>query len=233
MENVIAKLPFLIAGMAWLLGAAEAPNVSGEWSVVVRTSLGTYRFRSNMTQRGEELRGSAIGEINSAQLTGTIHGNDLKLSFQYEFNGSRIPMTFLGEVSGDSIKGTIAGFPGDWSATRIASAAEAPNAAASPVMDLGINGTWQFQVKTQHATSYPVFTFKQQGTKVVGNCVGAFGEALVTGSVNGHRLMLSLNAMTWDADVVVTYKGIVQGSVMNGVLQLGDQGSGTWTARRR
>ena len=92
-----------------------------------------------------------------------------------------------------------------------------------------VTGTWVFQVETSAGAGSPTFTFKQEGEKLTGKYSGQLGNAEVSGTVKGHQIEFSFTV-----DVgKVTYTGTIEGSAMKGKVELGDQASGTWTAKRK
>jgi hypothetical protein len=92
-----------------------------------------------------------------------------------------------------------------------------------------VTGSWVFQVETSAGSGAPTFTFKQEGEKLMGKYSGQLGEADISGTVKGNQIEFSFTV-----DVgKVTYTGTIEGGTMKGKVELGDQASGTWTAKRK
>jgi hypothetical protein len=93
-----------------------------------------------------------------------------------------------------------------------------------------VSGTWVFQVETSGGSGSPTFTFKQEGEKLTGKYSGQFGEADIKGTVKGNQIEFSFTA---EGLGVITYSGTIESGAMKGKVNLGDQASGTWTAKRK
>lgn len=93
-----------------------------------------------------------------------------------------------------------------------------------------VTGTWVFQVETSGGAGSPTFTFKQEGEKLTGKYSGQFGEADIKGTMKGNQIDFSFNA---EGLGVITYSGTFENGAMKGKVNLGDQASGTWTAKRK
>jgi hypothetical protein len=110
---------------------------------------------------------------------------------------------------------------GSWSAKR---------AAVPPAVDVA--GTWAVEVETAQGTGTPTFTFKQEGAKLSGQYRGLFGEAPVTGTLNGNAIAFSVDVTAEGNNVRVTYSGIVERDSMTGTVKFGDLGEGTFKGSR-
>ena len=93
-----------------------------------------------------------------------------------------------------------------------------------------VTGTWVFQVETSGGSGSPTFTFKQEGETLTGKYSGQFGEADIKGTVKGNQIEFSFNA---EGAGKITYSGTIENGTMKGKVNLGDQASGTWTAKRK
>ncbi len=101
------------------------------------------------------------------------------------------------------------------------------SAAAQDKID--VSGTWVFQVETSAGSGSPTMTFKQQGETLTGKYSGQLGDAELKGTVKGSQIQF-----TFDPGVgVVIYTGTIENGAMKGKVELGDQASGTWTAKRK
>jgi hypothetical protein len=94
---------------------------------------------------------------------------------------------------------------------------------------IDVSGTWVFQVETSAGSGSPTITFKQQGETLTGKYSGQLGDAELKGTVKGNQIQF-----TFDPGVgVVIYTGTIENGTMKGKVELGDQASGTWTAKRK
>ncbi len=94
---------------------------------------------------------------------------------------------------------------------------------------LDITGSWAFSVETSAGAGSPAMTFKQEGETLTGKYSGQLGEADLKGTVKGNKLEFSFEA----GGGVVVYTGTIEKDSMSGKVNLGDQASGTWTAKRK
>jgi hypothetical protein len=127
---------------------------------------------------------------------------------------------------------------GDFSAKRAGdSAAPAPSSpapAAAAADKTDVSGAWAFAVETPAGSGTPTFTFKQEGEKLTGQYKGAFGEAPLTGTVKGNKIDFSIKITAQGQETTISYTGTVEkDGTMKGTVNLGDIGSGTWTAKRQ
>ena len=88
--------------------------------------------------------------------------------------------------------------------------------AAEDKVDL--TGTWVVTIEIAGQTGAPEFTFKHKGDKLTGKYKGQFGEADVTGKVDGSKVM---------------YTGKIKNDVMKGKADYAGQATGEWTAKRK
>ncbi|MBL8206543.1 MAG: hypothetical protein JNM09_20075 [Blastocatellia bacterium] len=94
---------------------------------------------------------------------------------------------------------------------------------------VNVTGAWVFQVETSAGSGSPTITFKQDGETLTGRYSGQLGEADLKGTVKGNQIQFS-----FDPGVgVVVYTGTIENGTMKGKVELGDQASGTWTAKRK
>jgi hypothetical protein len=75
-----------------------------------------------------------------------------------------------------------------------------------------------------------VFTFKQEGEKLSGTYKGQFGEAKVTGKVQGKDVEFSFEPQEGSK---IVYKGTIDGETMKGTADYAGQASGDWTGKRK
>ncbi len=94
---------------------------------------------------------------------------------------------------------------------------------------IDISGNWAFSVETSAGAGSPSFTFKQNGETLTGKYNGQLGEADLNGTVKGNKIEFSFEA----GGGLVVYTGTIEKDSMSGKVSLGDQASGTWTAKRK
>ncbi len=92
-----------------------------------------------------------------------------------------------------------------------------------------MTGTWNLSVITPRGPGRPDFTLKQEGSKLTGNYSGTFGEAPVTGAVQGRNFEMKYK-MGGRTDV---YKGKVDGNQMSGNIDFGGLETGTFTGEKK
>lgn len=105
------------------------------------------------------------------------------------------------------------------------------SAAAALAADekIDVAGTWNVEIDIGGQQGMPVFTFKQEGGKLSGTYKGQFGEAPVTGKIEGKNIEFSFE--TQGAKIV--YTGTVDKDTMKGTADYGGQASGEWRAKKK
>lgn len=94
---------------------------------------------------------------------------------------------------------------------------------------IDVTGDWIFAVETSAGSGAPTFTFKQEGETLTGKYKGQLGEADVKGTVKGDKIEFAFEVSAG----LVVYSGTIEKGTMKGKVSLGDQASGTWTAKRK
>lgn len=95
---------------------------------------------------------------------------------------------------------------------------------------INVTGAWLFTVETSAGSGSPSFTFKQEGETLTGKYNGQFGEADIKGTVKGNKIEFSFDV---EGAGKITYSGTIEKDTMKGQVNLGEQASGTWTAKRK
>jgi hypothetical protein len=106
----------LVSLMIACAAVADTPaNVSGVWEVSVTGASGKASQTISLKQDGAKITGTFKGPRQSGNIDGTVDGNNIKFHVT-----ARIPLDYLGTVSGDAMKGTMSGRGqnGDWTAQR-------------------------------------------------------------------------------------------------------------------
>lgn len=103
-------------------------------------------------------------------------------------------------------------------------AAGAPKGSA-----VDMTGTWQFDVVSPGGSGSPTFELQQEGATLTGTYTGAFGQAPLTGVVQDKAFELRFISM--GAEIV--YTGHVDGNSVEGEVDFGGQGEGTFKGRKQ
>jgi hypothetical protein len=92
-----------------------------------------------------------------------------------------------------------------------------------------ISGKWTGNVVLDAGSGSPTLEFKQDGEKLTGNYHGTFGDAPLTGTVKGNKVVFSFGNEAAKA----TYTGTLEGDKkMSGTVEYGELGKGTFTATK-
>jgi hypothetical protein len=86
--------------------AADA-NVAGKWNMTVTSQAGTGNPVFDLKQDGSNVTGTYKGALGEAQVTGTVSGNDLTLSYKISAQGQELAVTYTGKVEGDAVSGKV------------------------------------------------------------------------------------------------------------------------------
>jgi len=97
--------------------------------------------------------------------------------------------------------------------------------------EVDLTGTWEVHIEAQGQTGMPTFEFKQEGAKLTGRYQGNFGEADVTGTVDGTAVEFSF---VIQGESKVVYTGTIEkDGTMKGKADYAGQATGEWTAKRK
>jgi hypothetical protein len=239
MNRCLLLILFAVACAIPIMGQSGA--AAGTWDVTLNSPQGTFNVQINLKQDGEKLSGVVKGQRGELPLEGTLKGKDVTLKWTTKYQENDLPITLSGALDGSTMKGNadFGGFAqGDFSAKKggdsTASAPGSPAPAAPTGDKTDISGAWAFQVETPAGSGTPTFTFKQEGEKLTGQYKGQFGEAPLTGSVKGNKIDFSIKVQAQGQEGTIKYTGTVEkDGTMKGTVDLGEIGSGTWTAKRQ
>lgn len=105
--------------------------------------------------------------------------------------------------------------------------------AASGLADQqGPAGEWRVQFATPLGQRMVMMTLNQSGSKLTGHVTDEYGEYPLEGRFEGTRVTAVWSVYDDGKMLEITLKGTLDGSVINGVAQLGDAGEGPLVARR-
>lgn len=87
--------------------AALAHDITGKWTFDVQTDAGSGSPTFVFKQSGEKLAGTYSGLFGSAELTGTVKGDDIEFSFEAAAEGQKAKVVYKGKIQADgTMKGT-------------------------------------------------------------------------------------------------------------------------------
>ncbi len=86
---------------------ALAADVSGTWTMSLESPNGAVAASLTLKQEGDKVTGTYHGPRNEAPATGTLNGNDLKLSAEINAGGQSIPLVITGKIAGDKLEGSL------------------------------------------------------------------------------------------------------------------------------
>jgi hypothetical protein len=98
-----------------------------------------------------------------------------------------------------------------------------------------LTGKWLFSVTTDAGTGTPTVTLRQTGDSLSGHYSSqTFGEIDFKGTIKDDAFHFAFTANVQGTTLTVTYKGIVETAVaLKGSVDLGGQGTGTFTAKKQ
>jgi hypothetical protein len=108
-------------------------------------------------------------------------------------------------------------------------AAALPAAAA----DAGVSGKWKMTSKSPRGERVSEITMEQTGEKLVVTSKNRQGEEVKSeGTVKGAEITWSSKRQTPMGEMVITFKGKIDGKTMSGTTEFGQGGTGEWKAER-
>lgn len=117
----------------------------------------------------------------------------------------------------------------------LAAAMALPTPAFSQEQKTDVTGKWLFSVTTDAGTGTPAVTLKQSGDSLSGHYSSElFGEIDFKGTIKDNSFSFAFPVTVQGATFTVTYKGTVETAVaLKGSVDLGGQGTGTFTAKKQ
>jgi hypothetical protein len=110
----------LVFGLALTAGIYAQSSVAGVWDLSINGPEGAITAAATLKQDGEKVSGSIESPQGTADLSGTIKGKVLNMSFTIAGPNGSLDIKVNGEVDGTSMKGIIDFGMGmaDFTATR-------------------------------------------------------------------------------------------------------------------
>ena len=106
--TVLAAVVVLCGASFVSAGQAAKTEVTGKWVFAVETGAGSGTPTMTLKQDGEKLTGHYSGQLGEADLTGTVKGSDIKITFTADVQGNAINCVYTGTVeSKDAMKGKV------------------------------------------------------------------------------------------------------------------------------
>jgi hypothetical protein len=96
----------LVLPLLGVVSAFAQANAAGEWAVMFIAPSGPMEFVMYINQEGTRLSGRLTSDTGEFPLTGTLEGNQIKISWSLPERGAILAITFTGKIDGDSIEGT-------------------------------------------------------------------------------------------------------------------------------
>ncbi len=88
--------------------APASAQIAGEWTVSIEFAASRGTHTLILQQDGSDIKGVHQGDFLSRDLSGSLHGNSVKLTSSIgEQHGAALTYTFTGTVTGDSMAGDL------------------------------------------------------------------------------------------------------------------------------
>lgn len=106
-------------------------------------------------------------------------------------------------------------------------------AGAALAQQPGLTGSWQLEISSPQGKRTRTMVLTQDGTQVAGTYRSDRGEVPVTGTIDGDSFTLTVKVHGQDQqELVMEYRGRVQGDALQGRLMMGRRGEVDFTGRR-
>jgi uncharacterized pyridoxal phosphate-dependent enzyme len=112
-EKIVAERVYEVLSTRRTLKPVEplsppATDVSGPWTIDIQFAADRSAHTLDFLQQGHRLTGTHRGDFTARELVGTIDGNTVKFDTSpAEFHGDNLEFSFSGNVTGDSMSGSI------------------------------------------------------------------------------------------------------------------------------
>lgn len=87
--------------------AGAQGNVAGAWELAINGPQGMITAGATLKQDGDKLTGTINSPQGDAEMTGSIQGNTMTLTFSIAGPDGPLEIKLDGEVSGDTVKGLL------------------------------------------------------------------------------------------------------------------------------
>ena len=94
----------LLIVLAWSALALLGADISGTWAASVRLDAGSGTATFVFKQAGDALTGTYSGTLGTAEVKGTVKGNQVEWSFD---NADAGKISYKGTLEGATMKGTV------------------------------------------------------------------------------------------------------------------------------
>ncbi|MBM0108558.1 hypothetical protein JM946_27815 [Steroidobacter sp. S1-65] len=106
------------------------------------------------------------------------------------------------------------------------------SAAVRAEEDRDVAGRWALTIRSEAGVQRPQLDLRQQRNQLLGTYADEFGKADVTGTIDGEEIVFRLRVEVPDYPLIVTFTGTLGKDTIQGDVQFGDIGKGTFTATR-
>jgi hypothetical protein len=97
----------VVIGLMFGAVASAQTNVSGAWDLAINGPEGPINATATLKQDGEKVTGSIDTPAGPAELTGTLKGKTLNVSFSINGPNGPLDVKVNSEVDGASMKGIV------------------------------------------------------------------------------------------------------------------------------
>ena len=108
MKTFLAAISFAIAAIGAGGAAAQAPDITGQWSASFETQIGTQNYTSDFVVKDSVLTGHAKSNLGEGDLSeGKVNGDTVTFTENLKMEGMDLRIDYKGKiVSADEIKFT-------------------------------------------------------------------------------------------------------------------------------
>jgi hypothetical protein len=100
------RLTLLLGVLALSMPSVAQVTVAGDWMLTFQGPQGPIEANAKFTQDGETVSGTIDGPQGSVDVTGTLKESKLAIAITVDAGGQTITVYMLGDVEGDTMKGT-------------------------------------------------------------------------------------------------------------------------------
>lgn len=108
-ENAIKFIAVSVTALACMFASAalRAADVTGTWAMDVQTTAGSGGPTFVLAQKGDNVTGTYRGQLGEAPVSGTVKGNEIKLTFKVSGAAGEALVEYSGKVDGDTMNGNV------------------------------------------------------------------------------------------------------------------------------